>query len=216
MQGWNLFVICSSIALVLGLVFLILMCTCAGLITYLIIFGLISSLVLLGTMLLINIYYTGPMNHPINALRVKYLVFMEHNKNYLIVLAVVFILLGILLLIFFIKKLKWIRETTPMLKVAAVFSLKNVLLLFLSLFIIILQILVFFFEMYVILRIYTSGEEIRDDSEGSPFVHYKMTSWNKWLMFFNAFGTYWLIIVLNNFNDFVCAAITVNNYFQTD
>lgn len=30
------------------------------------------------------------------------------------------------------------------------------------------------------------------------------------------FGMYWLIITLNNFNDFVCAAITVNYYFKTD
>ncbi len=70
--------------------------------------------------------------------------------------------------------------------------------------------------MYVILRIYTSGEEIKEDHKGSPFVNYRTSSWNKWLIFFQAFGTYWLIIVLNNFNDFVCAAITVNNYFQTD
>ncbi len=138
LQGWNLFVICSCIALGLGFLFLILMCTCAGLITYLIIFGLIGSLIALGVLLFVNIYHTGPLNHPINALRVKYLIFMENNKTYLIILAVVSILLGLILLIFFFKKIKWIRETTPMLKVAAVFSLKNSLLLLLSLTIIIL------------------------------------------------------------------------------
>jgi hypothetical protein len=28
------------------------------------------------------------------------------------------------------------------------------------------------------------------------------------------FGTYWVLIFLNNFNDFVCAAINVNHYYQ--
>ncbi len=65
------------------------------------------------------------------------------------------------------------------------------------------------------LRIYTSGEEIHEKKDGNPFVHYKVNAWNRFLIVAHCFGTYWLIIVLNNFNDFVCAAIVVNNYFNT-
>ena len=36
------------------------------------------------------------------------------------------------------------------------------------------------------------------------------------ICFLHFFGMYWLIITLNNFNDFVCAAVTVNYYFKTD
>lgn len=66
------------------------------------------------------------------------------------------------------------------------------------------------------LRIYTSGKEVHDGKDGSPFVHYELNDWNKFVLLYHFFGMYWLIITLNNFNDFVCAAVTVNYYFQTN
>ena len=74
----------------------------------------------------------------------------------------------------------------------------------------------FFLEIYVLLRIYTSGKEIHEKKNGSPFVSYEMTKTNKILAILHFFGMYWVIITLNNFNDFVCSAVTVNYYFKTD
>ena len=74
----------------------------------------------------------------------------------------------------------------------------------------------FFFELYIILRIYTSGKEVHDKKDGNPFVSYETDDYRKMLILVHFIGLYWLIIVLNNFNDFVCAAITTNYYFKTD
>ena len=66
------------------------------------------------------------------------------------------------------------------------------------------------------MRIYTSGEEVHEKKDGNPFVSYNTDDWRWFLMIAHFFGMYWIIIVLNNFNDFVCAAITTNYYFKTD
>jgi hypothetical protein len=70
-------------------------------------------------------------------------------------------------------------------------------------------------EIYVLLRIYTTGEAQHDTKGGNPVVTYSTDSWKLFCLILHGFGTYWIIVVLNNFNDYVCAAITVNYYFQT-
>ena len=213
MESWYLFIFCSIFALVLGLVFLILMCCAGGCVAWLLLLGLVATLLLFGVLIFINVYHTGPLNNSINALRVKYLSFMMKYKSQLVVLAVFFIIAGLLFLIFICKYNKQIRLAIPILALSSKSSLKNILLIFLSIFIITLQISWFFLEIYVMLRIYTSGKEIHNEKDGNPFVHYEMTDWNKFLIVFHCFGMYWVIITLNNFNDFVCAAVTVNYYF---
>ena len=70
-----LFIYCSLIALGLGFVFLLLLCMCAGLVAWLLVIGLTLTFLLFGAMILVNLYYTGPLNNSVNALRVKYLSF---------------------------------------------------------------------------------------------------------------------------------------------
>lgn len=72
------------------------------------------------------------------------------------------------------------------------------------------------FEMYVIGRIYTSGDEIIDKEKGNPFVTFERGTKQNVLLIAHFFGTYWLMIFLNNFNDYVCSAVTLNYYFNKD
>ena len=215
MEGWYLFIICTVISLVLGFVFLMMMCCCAGLVAWLLLFGLVLTFITFGVAVLLNVYYTGPLNNSVNALRVKYLSFMMRHKNGLVTMAIIFLLLGVTLLVYICMKMKDIKRSIPILSLASKSSLKNVLLVFLSFFIIMVQISVFFWELYVMLRIYTSGDEVHNNEDGNPFVNYDLNTWSKCLLAFHIFGTYWVIITLNNYNDFVCSAVTVNYYFQT-
>ncbi len=75
-----LFVECSAIALGLGFLFLFMLCLCAGVIAWLLVFGLFITFLLFGILLLVNLYYTGPLNDSVNALRVKYLSYQMKNE----------------------------------------------------------------------------------------------------------------------------------------
>jgi len=138
-----------------------------------------------------------------------------HNKDWLTVLAVFLIITGVILFLYLICRCRKINRANGIIKIASRMSIRNSLLLILSVVIVITQVCVFFYEIYIMLRIYTSGEERHDKEDGNPFVFYDLNDWNKFLIGFHCFGTYWLIIVLNNFNDYVCAGCTINAYFNT-
>ncbi len=211
-----LFTYCALIALGISLLFLILICMCTTLITWILVIGLGLTFILFGVMIILNLYYTGPLNAGVNAARVKYLYFMMSYKQEMLAISIVLIILGFIVFFLICKFRKYVKTAIPILSLASKASLKNFLLIILSIVIIVIQIGVFFVELYMILRIYTSGDEIHDDADGSPFVSYEMTESQKWMTVLHFFGMYWLIITLNNFNDFVCAAVTVNYYFKTD
>merc|ERR1740139_979853 len=59
------------------------------------------------------------------------------------------------------------------------------------------------------------GKEYNDIEHGSPFVSYEVTTEIKLIFALHCFGAYWVIIFLNNFNDFINASISVNYYFDT-
>lgn len=211
-----LFVWCSIFALVLSLIFMILICACTTLVTWLMVITLGVVLILFGAFVIFAVHNPGPLNDGTNAARVKYLSYIMNHKVGLTIAAVVFILLGLFVFFLIFKFSKYIKSSIPILDLASKATLKNILLIFLSIFTIMAQIAIFFGELYIILRIYTSGEEQHDESSGSPFVTYQNGEFAKFSMLIHGFGLYWLIIVLNNFNDYVCAAITVNYYFKTD
>ena len=80
------------IAIGLGFIFLLLLKLCGRYIVWLMICSLLFTLLLLGTLTLVNIYHTGPLNESINAMRVKYLSFMMHNKTLLVTVAILMII----------------------------------------------------------------------------------------------------------------------------
>lgn len=215
-DGVKAFGYCVLIALGISLLFLLLICMCTTIITWVLVILLAVVFITFGAFVIFSIYYTGPLNSGLNAARVKYLYFIIKYKPWLLAFSIVMILLGIILFFLICKFRKYVKMSIPILSMASKASLKNVLLIFLSIFVIITQIGVFFFELYIILRLYTSGEEIHDGKSGSPFVNYENSPLYNFFMVIHFFGMYWLIIVLNNFNDYVCAAVTVNYYFQTD
>lgn len=57
------------------------------------------------------------------------------------------------------------------------------------------------------------GEKKHQNEGGSPFVEFEMSPLKKFILVLHSLGTYWLVISLNNFNDFVTAAITCNIYY---
>ncbi len=215
-EARNLFIYVALIALGASLIFLILTCCCTGFITWVMIAALGVVFILFGSLIFVNYFYTGPLNDGMNSIRVKYLDFMMRHKVILMVLAVVCILIGLFVFFFMIKFGKYIKTAIPLLSYASKSTLTNILLIVLSVVIIFVQIFVFLFELYVMLRIYVTGEEIENKEEGSPFVQYSVGFVNGFLIFFHFFGMYWLIVSLNNFNDYVCAAVTVNFYYKSN
>jgi hypothetical protein len=209
--GW-----CTLIALGLSLVFLLLICLCTSLITWVMVVALAAVFISFGIFVILNIFYTGPLNSALNAVRVKYLAFMMEYKYYLLTLAIVSILIGLVVFYLIWKFRKYISTSIPIFSLASKTSLKNILLIILSVVVIAVQIGVFFLELYILLRIYTSGKEIHDPENGNPFVSYEMPVHSKIFVVIHFFGMYWIIVTLNNFNDFVCSAVTVNHYFKTN
>ncbi|MCP5014152.1 MAG: CTL/SLC44 family protein [Ketobacter sp.] len=213
-EASHMFLWVALISLGMGLLFLMLLCCCAGLLTWFLILVLGLTLIAFGGIIIANYAYTGPLNDGINAARVKYLSFLMTNKGWFITLAVVLILLGLFVFYFMCKFRKNINISIPMMKYAAKTTLKNILLIFLSIFTVVIQFCVLFLELYIILRLYTTGKEVTNKETGSPFIHYELDSWIEFQIFVHFFGMIWIIIVLNNFNDYVCAAITVNGYYN--
>ena len=146
---------------------------------------------------------------------IKYLSFLLSHKILFNIFAAVCILVGIFVFYLLFNKRDEIRLALPLLEIAAKCSLQNAMLIILSIVILLAQIFTIFIEMYVLMRLFTMGEEINDREHGSPFVSYKMGVSTYFLLTLHIVGTYWLIIFLNNFGDFINTAVTVNFYFQT-
>lgn len=207
--GWG-----ALIALGASLLFLILIFCCTSFVTWVLLLSLALTFIASGAFIIFNYAYTGPLNSAFNATRVKFLQFLLVNKPLMISLSVIFILLGLLTFIMMCKFRKYVKVSIPILSYAANTTLKNILLIFLSTFTVLVQIGVFFVEIYVILRIYTSGKELHENKQGSPFVSFELNQTTFAMIVLHIFGAYWLLITLNNFNDFVTAAITCNIYFR--
>lgn len=204
----------SLTAFGLSLFFLIIMCMCPGLVSYLlfIIFGL--ALIAAGSLIFASYGLVGQLNDPSNALRVKYINFLLGYKVALIIFASISVLAGLFVFFLMCKYRKNIATAIPLLQFASKSSLKNIMLILLSAFVLLVQIGVFAIEIYVILKIYTSGVENTDMANGQPYASYTMDGLQIATLVLHVFGAYWLIVSLNNFNDFVCSAVTVNYFFH--
>lgn len=207
--GWG-----SLIALGASLIFLILILCCTSLITWILLLTLALTFFAAGSFIIYSYTYPGPLNSAFNAARVKFLEFLIENKILMMTLSTISILLGFFTLFVMCKFAKYVRTAIPILSYAAKTTLKNILLILLSAMTITFQVGVFFLEIYILLRIYTTGKEIHENKQGSPFVSFEITDFKFAILVLHVFGAYWLIITLNNFNDFVTAAITCNIYFK--
>jgi len=105
-EATYLFMSCALISVVLGLVFLVLMCLCAGVVAWLLVIGLIVTLIALGVSIILNVYNVGHLNDSINALRVKYLDFMIENEAWVIATGVILIVLGVVLFLYVVTHCK--------------------------------------------------------------------------------------------------------------
>lgn len=208
--GWS-----ALSALGMSLVFLIIITCCTTLVTWFLVIGSGFVFIAVGVLIIISVYYQGPLNDAWNALRVKYLQYIIDHRAGLIIAGVAFILLGLFVFYYMCKNRKNISISIPLISVASRTSLRNVMLILLSIFIFAVQIGVLFLEMYIILKIYATGVPI-ESTQGSPFIGYHKDAGITAMIVLHAFGTYWLLVTLNNFNDFVCSAITVNYYWTSN
>ena len=213
-EAIKLFMYSALIALAASLVFVILIYCCTTLVTWVMLLALAATFIAAGILIILNYTNTGPLNNAFNAARVKYIQFLVQNKALMITLGSICLALGLLTIFVMIKFSRYIRLAIPILSYAAKTTLRNIMLILLSAFILALQIAVFLLELYIIMRIYTMGKENRESEQGSPFVSHEMDQGKYALLILHSIGTYWLIVTLNNFNDFVTAAITCNIYFR--
>lgn len=158
--------------LFLSFMFILFTIFCTGLMTFCLFFILSLSLICVGFIFVLNLLHTGAFNDPFNALRLYYLQFLMSYKILLTVLGGFCIFLGFWVLCYMCKFRKYITASAELIKIASKSSLKNCMLVFLSFFILFLQVCVFFFEVYIIAVIYTCGEENTNKQDGMPFAQY--------------------------------------------
>lgn len=206
----------ALVAFGLSIVFLVLLFLCTTLFSWLLFVTLGLALLALGILIFVSYAYTGQLNDPNNALRVKYLQYLIDHRALLIFLAVLSILAGLFAFYLMIRYRGYIQTSIPLIKYATKSSLKNFLLNILSVVVLLVQIFVFVLELYIISKIYATGRETTNTAVGQPYATYELSAWNTFCIVLHVFGTYWLIVTLNNFNDFICAAATVNDYFWHD
>ena len=123
-------------------------------------------------------------------MRVKYLTFIIKYKTVLLIIAIVCILLALILLFIVCRYARSIKMSQPIIKLAVGFTFSNIMLIFLSLFVLALSIGVFFLAMYLILRIYTTGQEVVNQEWRAPWIKYHNTPLTKFLIYFFFFGLY--------------------------
>lgn len=203
----------SLAAFGLSFLFLILMLLCPGLISYLLFILFAFALLALGILIFVSYGFAGQLNNPENSLRVKYINFLLTHKIVILIFASLSVLLGFFVFYLMCKYRKQIQSAIPLLRFASKSSLRNFLLIFLSIFILLVQIGVFVIELYIIIKIYTTGTEKTDFGNGQPYATYEVGPLQIVALIVHIFGAYWLIVSLNNFNDFVTAAVSVNYYF---
>ena len=215
LESWPIFCYCALIALAASIVFLILTRCCGKWIVIILSVCTVLFLMAIGIIILMNYYMPQHIDHTSMHLHVKYRSFLLKNQVLFVCIAAGCIVASILLMVMLCKFRKELGIAYPVLEIAAKCSISNILLIILSIFIICLQICVLFFEVYVVLRLYTMGKEINELEDGAPFVDYEVSRITYALLALHAFGAYWVIIFLNNFNDFINASVTVNYYFDT-
>ena len=215
LESWKVFMYVAFISLGVALVFLILTRCCGKWIV--IILAIITTLALLtlGTVIILNYTMPESFGKYTAHLHMRYKSFLMRNKVVLLIVASAAILAALIISCILCKYRKELSLAYPVLEIAAKCSITNFLLVILSVFIVFVQICVILLEIYILLRLYTLGEEINDLDNGAPFVSYKIEKWSYWIFGLHLFGTYWIVIFLNNFNDFINSAITVNYYFDT-
>jgi hypothetical protein len=135
-EAYGLFGYCALIALGLSLALMILICLCTTLITWLLLISVALILMAFGALLIVEIYYPGQLNDGINTLSVNYLSFIWKETAVLTVLAVVAILMGFVFIFIFIKFRKYINHGIPIIRIAFRSTFKNILLIFLCIFIV--------------------------------------------------------------------------------
>lgn len=206
----------ALVAFGLSVVFLVLLFLCTTLFSWLLFVTLGLALLALGILIFVSYGYTGQLNDPSNALRVKYLQYLIDHRGLLIFIGVIAILAGLFAFYLMIRYRGYIQTSIPLIKYATKSSLKNFLLNILSVVVLLVQIFVFVLELYIVSKIYATGAETTNFATGQPYATYDLNAWNTFCIVLHVFGTYWLIVTLNNFNDFICAAATVNDYFWHD
>ena len=215
LESWRVFVYVALISIGISLVFLILTRFCGKMIIVILASITVIALLAGGIMVFVH-YYVPSASENTNAyLHLKYRTFLKKNKTLFIICGTVSIILAFVLIIMLCKFRKELNLAYPILEIAAHCSISNIMLIFLSIFIIFCQFCVIFIEFYIIMRLYVMGEEHNDKEEGAPFVYYETNQRTHWLLALHIFGTYWIIIFLNNFNDFINSSISVNYYFDT-
>lgn len=117
---------------------MILLVCMPGLIIWLMFLALVGVLIAFGVVMLMNEYYPGSLNDGVNAARVKYLSFLKMNKILITVVSILCLIAAVVLVIVLLKYLKKINLVIDVIKEAVKVTLKNIMLVFLSLFIIIL------------------------------------------------------------------------------
>ena len=215
MEAWPTLCYCALIALAASIIFLILTRCCGKWIVIILSIATVLLLLTFGIIILMNYFLPQHLDNTKMHLHIKYRSFLLKNRTIFICIAVACIIASIILMIMLCKFRKELNLAYPVLEIAARCSISNILLILLSIFIIALQVAILFFEVYVILRIYTMGKEINEREDGAPFVYYETSNATYALLTLHAFGTYWIIIFLNNFNDFINASVSVNFYFDT-
>lgn len=206
----------ALIALGVGLIVLILIYAMPKQALWVPLLFAVISILLTAHWIFNGLYGSGYLNNPINPLRVKYLQFWIEYKPILIALGVLAIVAAIILIAVVVRYRNYLDLASPFINYAAKNTLTHPLIIAISVFILILQIAVFFLGLYVIARLFTTGVELSDPASGAPFIAHQTRWWVYALAGLFAFGTFWILAVLNNLMDFIVSGVVVDHYFNSN
>lgn len=156
----------ALLSLLLSLAFFVVVSFGSAFFSFFIIIALGLVLIIVGILLFISYAHTGFLNDPFNALRINYLNFLITHKYSYLFLAFFTSILGIVVLIIFFKYRLYIHNAIPLLTLASRSTLKNFMLLVLSVMTLMAAIFVFFWEIYILMLLWAAGTETTNHEQG--------------------------------------------------
>lgn len=137
----------------------------------------------------------------------------HNSKWWMCITGTILILIGLGTAFMAFLSAKAIKQSAIILKFSAGYILKHMHLVLVGIVCFVIQILFFFFALWIFLGLYTSGELIRDSEAGEPIPQYRIGFWRWVLVIPFIIATYWIFCTINNIADFITSATVINSYF---
>lgn len=212
------FLIAIGSALVISLLFLFLSTFIMGFLIWLQIAFAIFFTAALSVVLFILAFgnQTDALNNnDVNPATIRAYQNIRRYKWWYFSFGLVFAFLFIGLIVYVTLNFRRILSSIEILKFGNQRLLRNPMLLLLSLFIFILQVVFFLLGLFFIFSCYTSGNLEKNTQKGAPYPDYSLGVVGWFGIVFLIVSGLWIFVFINNLGDYMTSAVTCADYFKT-